>query len=296
MLSILIPTYNTRCTQLVEDLHSQCKELNIQFEILCYDDKSDIEYLEFNSKINQLSNVIFKQMDTNLGRAKIRNKLAKDSNNNYLLFIDADSGVVSNGFIRNYILLLNENDVIYGGRDYSINKPNDNKKYLHWKYGKEKEALDSLERQKEPFLNFMSNNFTIKKDIFNKIKFDENHTGYGYEDTLFAEEINLKKHKITHVNNPLIHLGLEDNTVFLSKVENAIENLAILYQSNKIMDTRLIKTYKTLNRLGVMSLFHKLILNKKAFIFKNLLSSKPNLKLLQLYKLALFAKLVIDKK
>ena len=39
-LSILIPTYNQDCSQLVKDLAAQCKQSGIEYEILVMDDGS----------------------------------------------------------------------------------------------------------------------------------------------------------------------------------------------------------------------------------------------------------------
>jgi glycosyltransferase involved in cell wall biosynthesis len=41
MLSILIPIYNYNAYPLVKELHSQCLEATIDFEIFCIDDASN---------------------------------------------------------------------------------------------------------------------------------------------------------------------------------------------------------------------------------------------------------------
>ena len=43
MLSILIPIYNYNSYPLVQELHKQCLESDIDFEILCQDDASNSE-------------------------------------------------------------------------------------------------------------------------------------------------------------------------------------------------------------------------------------------------------------
>ena len=53
MLSILIPTYNYNVVPLVLELHKQCLECEIDFEILCQDDASKL-FFEENKKINGL--------------------------------------------------------------------------------------------------------------------------------------------------------------------------------------------------------------------------------------------------
>jgi glycosyltransferase involved in cell wall biosynthesis len=67
MLSILIPIYNYNAYPLVKELHSQCLEATIDFEILCQDDFStNIQQKE----INTLENCRFSRNETNLGRGK----------------------------------------------------------------------------------------------------------------------------------------------------------------------------------------------------------------------------------
>ncbi len=129
MLSILIPTYNTKLVDLVDDPNSQCRNLNIDFEILCCDDDSLSKFRYFNSKINEYKNVMYKEMKENLSRAKIRNLMAIDAKYGKLLFIDKDSGIIRDKSIFTYIKQLSD-DVIYGSRLYQISPPEDKNKIL----------------------------------------------------------------------------------------------------------------------------------------------------------------------
>ena len=62
MISILIPVYNYDVTELVAELHRQCMDLGMPFEILCYDDGSQSDFKAKN-QIIALEFVQYKEMD-----------------------------------------------------------------------------------------------------------------------------------------------------------------------------------------------------------------------------------------
>ena len=111
MLSILIPIYNENCVNLVSDLLIQAKALACPYEILVFDDFSPIQYKE-NEIINQWENTTFKTLSENLRRAKIRNLLADSAKGDVLLFLDGDSGIVRNDFLKSFIRLLIESNIL----------------------------------------------------------------------------------------------------------------------------------------------------------------------------------------
>ena len=171
MLSILIPTYNYDCYDLVKELHRQALECNIEFEIIVADDCSNIEFTRLQL-INLLSNCQLIKPLQNLGRAKIRNFLADQSQYNHLLFLDSDSFPASDDFIKKYIEFIPRNITILGGRIY--NESQDEHHTLLTKYGITRERNKNiLVKSTAPFT---SPNFLIPKNIFNTIKFNENLT------------------------------------------------------------------------------------------------------------------------
>ncbi|MFZ1751240.1 MAG: glycosyltransferase, partial [Saprospiraceae bacterium] len=229
MLSIVIPIFNQDVRKLVYTLTKQCQKLNINYQILCFDDGSTSKFRVINQELASHININYTELQENLGRSKIRNWLGQSAYFEYILFLDGDSTVRSKDFIKNYLKHLPTEGVIYGGRKYQDKKPRSKKKILHWKYGVSRESLSSKKRKKDPYLNFQSNNFIIPQSIFDQHHFDEKINGYGYEDLLYASELEQKNIPIIHIDNPIIHDGLEINTIFLEKNENAIKNLAILY-------------------------------------------------------------------
>mgnify|MGYP000363990435 FL=1 len=197
MISICIPIHNYDVTSLVNSLHSQCIEANIDFEIILIDDFSEKNFREINSKLSLISNYI--QLDNNVGRSRIRNLFLQYAKYEYLLFLDCDS-IINNNFIDNYLdsIIENNSEVFIGGRIYPSIKPDKNY-LLRWKYCTLREQTNYPSSNKA----FMSNNFLIKKELFEKIKFDERIKIYGHEDTLFGYELKKAGIKIKYINNPV---------------------------------------------------------------------------------------------
>jgi glycosyltransferase involved in cell wall biosynthesis len=284
MLSILIPIYNINCAGLVENLVKQCSELLDKFEIICIDDHSDEKFRIGNLPLFSFKNVYYIELSQNIGRAEIRNLLAKKASNENLLFIDADSQIIRNDFIRKYAEYSKSENVIYGGTNYQKYCREDHNKILHWKYASKYEALPVAGRNKKPYLAFMSNNFLIKRQIFDEIQFNASHAGYGYEDTLFAEEIKRRAYRICHIDNPVEHTGLSDTDVFLDKTEEAMRNLAKMYYSGLLLNTSMIRFYDVLKTYRIHSVTALIVRKMLPFIFRNLRSRKPDLYCFQLFK------------
>ena len=224
MLSILIPTYNYNVVPLVLDLHKQCLECEINFEILVFDDGSKLFTIE-NHKINSLKNCRLEVLENNIGRSAIRNLLAKKATFNNLLFLDADTIPVHNHFIKNYVAQINEDEkVVYGGIKYQKEKPKKSE-VLRWKYGISREALSVEHRQKNPYLSLLTLNFLIHKTVFEKVSFNETIPNLRHEDTLFSYNLKQQKIKVIHIENPVFHLGLDEFEVAIKKENDSILGL-----------------------------------------------------------------------
>ena len=289
LLSILIPVYNYDVTHLVTELHRQAEELGVLYEICLLDDASGEKFKVRNRSLIAKTNVRYEELPQNIGRSAIRNRLVEMAQYDYLLFMDCDSGVVMPHYLQTYIAALHPQRLLYGGRAYLPKPPSDPQYLLHWHYGRQREQQDFLERQKNPYHSFMTNNFLIPKSIFASITFDESLRTYGHEDTLFGMELAKKNIEIQHLNNPLLHLGLESTAVFLSKTKMAVHNLAQLQQQGKRVETRLSKTYAQIARWKLLLVVGWGLKLLRPFILKHLQQPKlVDLRLLDLYKLDLF--------
>jgi len=289
MLSICIPIYNYDVRRLVKELHLQAEKTSYPYEILLIDDASDEKFREMNQAID-LETVRYIQLNENIGRSKIRNCLAEEAKYSCLLFMDCDSAVASPQYIENYIRFFDSQTICCGGRIYEDKKPADST-YLRWKYGVARECTPAAERRKDPNAGFQTNNFLIHRNIFEKVKFNEELDGYGHEDTLFGLELKGKGIIIQHTDNPLIHLGLESASNFLKKTENGIANLhkveLILREKypEYVNHSRLMRSKLFLQKFhfsGIASILFRIMRNPMK---NNLLSKKPSLFIFDLYRL-----------
>lgn len=295
MISVLIPVYNWNIRPLVSELNKQLQIENIPFEIIIEDDASEERYHLSNYTITDLPHTTYIRNEQNCGRSKIRNSIIKKANFQYILLMDCDAGIVSPEYIKNYITRIkqlpeDQNFIISGGVAYRPEKPA--KEYLlRWKYGQKKEEISAEKRATHPYKSFTPFNIAATRSLFMTIPFDENFHSYGHEDTLFGFQLSERGVPIYHIDNPLYHDGLDNNTVYLQKVRSSVENLAKFSQIPNIppflfQEIRLYRFYYKIRKMGLLPLFRMTFSSFKKVIINNILI-RNNLFLLDLYKLYL---------
>lgn len=288
MLSICIPIYNLDVKKLVFSLHEQRKTLPYPCQILLIDDASSADFIEKNKALHDIADTYI-LLKNNVGRAKIRNLFLDYSTTEYLLFLDCDSTIVKSDFLQKYLIQItdNQHDVICGGNDYPDEKPK--KEYLlRWTYSHKKESRTARKETRKTA--FMTNNFVVKKTLFQQIKFDESLTKYGHEDTLFGYELKKRNIEITHIDNPVMNDVLDSNEVFLQKTELSLENLVFLskklnYEKSFIQEVNILKFYyfiKKIHLTPLLSISYFFFSKKIRQILQN---GNTNLHLFDFYKL-----------
>lgn len=289
MISILIPTKNFNCSKLIEALHGQGETLGCPYEILIAEDGTEKSNLHLNSIADMLTNCRRIVKETNIGRAAIRNLLAVEAQYSGLIFIDCDAVVEKEDFLQAYATGLQKHKVVCGGLYHPQEIPNEHCT-LRYKYEKEADKTrDAVTRSKAPYDRFTSFNFAIDKVLFNSILFDTSITRYGYEDVLFGKELEKQHIEIMHIENRLMHCGLEDNAVFLEKTEQALATLAEIKE--KIDSTPLLATVDRLKSLHLTGLFMRYWKHNKERLRKNLLGKTPSLLKFKIYKLGYYISL-----
>lgn len=283
MLSICIPHFNFQNPELFQALHQQASLLNVHFEIIIIDDQSTIDHKIYLRDFNYPPfKVIF--LERNIGRSAIRNLLAAKAQYEWILFLDGDSRIDDEQFLSKYFKYLNY-DIISGGRKYPETAPL--KPYqLHWSYGIKTESLAKS--------SFHSNNFMIRRSIFDQLQFDENIREYGYEDVVFGLEAAQLNYQMISINNPVVHQQLKNNNEFIADVEQAIINLLKIQQLRNDLplaqSIKLILHYQKLKKWRLNVLLTVLNVKIIQFLKSTLLKEKSfknkdhiRLKLLKLY-------------
>lgn len=288
-LSILIPTFNQDCTQLVQDLLEQLPQ---DAEIIVADDGSTAAPIrERNTAIAQLPQCRYWEAKMNLGRAKIRNLLAEMAQGEWILFIDSDAQVRSKDFIASYLNNMEGNMVVCGGTGNYETCPSPDKA-LRYKYEIHAEQQRPLSlRKRQPYAQFATFNFMILRSLFLEIRFCNDICDYGHEDTLFGLELKDRKIPIVHIDNKLIHTGLESSPAYLRKIKTSLFTLSRL--DVKVQRRITISAIALFLKKCHLKGFTTWLFDKCGPKIKhNLLGENPSLLLFKLYKLGFFCKIM----
>ena len=300
-LSILIPIYNNDCREQVEALSTQAQAIeNLEFEIVVADDGSDEGLLrtvtnrpEPSTDLSQtwqhLPGVRYIRRKHNVGRAAIRNFLAREARYEWLLFMDGDMSIPSNNFVKQWVEA-NTGQLAYGG--YIVGSGESSS--LRYLYEKQCEPMHRAEeRRKRPFQHFHTCNFMIQRELMLSHPFDERFRHYGYEDVLFGKQLRAAGASICHIDNPAGFFDFEDNAHFVSKTEEGLRTLNEFRTDLRGYSQML--TFVDGIHVGIVKwifiIWHRLFGEAER---RNLCGKKPSLKLFKLYRLGYF--LTIERK
>jgi hypothetical protein len=115
---------------------------------------------------------------------------------------------------------------------------------------------------------------------------------YGL-DNYFSNQLKRQNAKVRHIDNPVIHLGLESNSTFMTKALKAVET-TVIFEARGMMDNAerpLQQSYLKLRKFGLTTLFYVIISRFKPKMERNFNSQNPNLFWFDLYRLAYYIEL-----
>lgn len=287
-LSILIPAYNGDCRRQVAALSEQAEAAEgLQYEIIVADDGStDKACVERCREVEQWPHCRFIAREENVGRAAIRNFLARQARCQWLLFMDCDMQIPASGFISKY-MACGAAQIAYGG--YTVGQgERSNLRFLYEKACEPQHTAE--ERRKRPFQHFHTSNFIVRRDIMLAHPFDERFRHYGYEDVLWGKQLRTAGVSIDHVDNPAGFCTFEDNPHFVSKTEEALHTLHT-FSGDLRGYSRLITFVENIHLRAVLAmirLWHRLA----GPLERRILCGKcPSLTVFKLYKLGYYVSL-----
>ncbi|THF51457.1 glycosyltransferase family 2 protein [Flavobacterium supellecticarium] len=287
MFSILIPTYNDDVSNLTRSLIKQGNALQLSFEIICWDDCSSDSVASQNNKAlcAEFDNYSYYRSATNLGDTQTRTSLALKAKYDWLLFVDSDVLPGSETFLKKYVAFIgSQNPIIFGGCQYSDHHENQ-ATMLRWTFGHSRESQTAESRNQKPYHYIFSSNFLTDKNTFLSIKFPKKNI-YGM-DSFFSYQLYQKAIPVLHIDNPILHLGLDKNEIFFQKSLEAVKLRKNMFSELPGIENinSLLKNYNRLRRLhldSVVGLFFNL---SEPVLRKMILGKNRNLFCLDLYRL-----------
>lgn len=300
MLSILIPTYDYDCLRLVTDLQQQCEELQAEvgaemfdYEIIVADDAGKNKAItERNELVELLPQCRYVKMQANVGRALLCNWLFEEASFEYLLLIDADAEVCTSDFIRTYWQQRQKADVLVGSICTPKTAPRGHELRLKYEQAAEKKRSASY-RNAHTSANFSTFNVWINRKVTDQHNFDERCIEYGYEDALWGLNLVQAGISILHIENPLIHTGINSNESFLANSEAALRMLHRL--GAPMTDFAGVSiAHQKLCRSPFRKLFSGIFTMAAPLMRRNLLSRWPSLLVFQIYKLGYYDQLTLQ--
>ncbi len=287
-LSVLLPVYNCNAYELVCSIHRLIIQEQIDGEIIIADDCSPEPQL-WLSRVEALSHVVCWHAPQNLGRAAIRNRLANMAHGTWLWFLDADTALSEGFSFSKYLVSGKQAPVLCGGIMPPAKQPLGAS--LRYRY----ERADAIRRTAEyrnqsPYRQISTCNLWVRADVFAQIMFDENIKQYGHEDTLFGIQLEAHHIPIFHIDNPVIHLGLESNAIFLRKTETALGTLHE-FEDQLRGYSRLLELADTFRRLHLSWLVRASFKAISPLLRRNLLGNSPSLTAFAAYKIGYYLSL-----
>lgn len=232
-LSVLIPFYGDDPTPLAASLNALIGARR-DIEIVLFDDGSPDKAgrAAVARTVRALSTPArLLASNCNLGRAAGRNVLARHARGRWLLYLDADMAPGNEAFLNAYLerIEADDFDAAFGG--YESHEPADPSLALHAALSQVSDQNDAVMRQEIGATAFCSSNLLVRAAVMQDVPFDEDFTGWGWEDVDWAVRAD-RGYCLIHVDNPAGHDGLQSSDTLLDKFRIGATNYARLLEKH----------------------------------------------------------------
>ncbi|MCR9154125.1 MAG: glycosyltransferase [Bacteroidetes bacterium] len=285
-LSIAILVYQFSPLKVIQELAEQSRKLQINFEIVVYDDGSGAVWQEqLKRDLTDIPEVFLELASQNLGRSAARNRLAQKLLGKFVLMIDGDNPIQAPHFVNDYYQVRKANTVVVGGR--YVDEQALPGCELRWAFAQNREVKNLKERLGNPYAHFQTNCFLADREVFNKVRFEEDLRSYGYEDSLFGFDLKNAGISVLHIENPQFHKADDRNARFLAKSEEAMESLYWIYSKRPHLraEFKLIRILTQVQKLRMRRLCFWALSLMRPGLIENLSSNGPSLWRFDLFRL-----------
>jgi glycosyltransferase involved in cell wall biosynthesis len=229
-LSIVTPFYKNDPALLLSILSRQSEGRNI--ELIIVDDGSGDAELTASviANIDAFRGpACLITLHNNQGRSAARNRLIAAARAPYILFLDSDMAPDSDHFLSNWLGLIDKTmpSIAYGG--FTTKQiPDKPELGLARALAERVDCQNASQRAARGGLAVATSNLLVRSDILEKISFDSDFSGWGWEDVDWALRAAKAGFPITHVEIPATHMGLDIAAVLLDKFAKAGPNFRLI--------------------------------------------------------------------
>ncbi len=169
----------------------------------------------------------------NQGRAAARNALIRAAEADWLLFLDGDMRLDHDGFLMAYMEVAARQPgpcCIVGG--FGVDRAIVTEATrLHALHSQSSECLNAEARRSDPGRFVFTANIFVHRQIALATPFNDRFRGWGWEDVDWGLGV-ARAWPVVHIDNPAIHLGLDEDAVLLRKYEGSGPNFLLMLKTH----------------------------------------------------------------
>ncbi|GLQ21779.1 glycosyltransferase family 2 protein [Algimonas porphyrae] len=249
-LSILVPFYRDDPSPLLRSLDTQDVDTG-RIEIRIMDDGTGDPSLteRVAATVAQMRlPTHLHSAETNRGRSATRNALQQNARADWVLFLDADMRIDHPDFLSRYLDRIDANDcdIVFGGFDVE-DHADDRDTDLHRVLSHSSDCLSAEHRARNGAQHVASSNLCVRRSVLEAQPFDPAFQGWGWEDSEWAARVS-STHRLRHIDNPAVHLGLETTETLLSRFASSGPNYRRYVQAHPTLAETL-PLFKIVTRL-----------------------------------------------
>ncbi|MEO1038228.1 MAG: glycosyltransferase [Pseudomonadota bacterium] len=215
-LSVLIPFLRDDPTALLSALDAQAAEVGA--EIVLIDDGAP--EAELTARVAEAVNAASAPARLivsrrNLGRSGARNALAGEAAAPWLIYLDADMQIGPQ-FLQLWAQETGSDafDLAFGGYEPPEQVRPEQRVHAALAHAGDVESAEA--RRERGAAAFCGSNFAVRAKLMAETPFDEGYVGWGWEDVDWAVRANTAG-RLTHIDNPARHGGLQDASTLVAK-------------------------------------------------------------------------------